>query len=72
MHRMKRCRRANPMPWRALSAVLRAERGEAPVPVRRRRRRLISDESLALSVYAAVMGLAVVVTSLAVGLVTSQ
>lgn len=72
MHRIKRCRRQNPMPWRVLSAVLRAERGQGPAAVRKRRRRLISDRGLALTVYTYILAGAAIVTSLAYGLVTSQ
>ncbi len=71
MYRMKRCRRSNPVHAPVLLAALRAERGEAPLPVRRRRRRLISDQGLAYTVYAAVLGFAAVVVSLAYGLVTA-
>lgn len=68
MHRMKRCKRNNPMPARVLCAVLRAERGESPGVIRRRR---LSDRSLALTIYTYVLAFAAVVVSLAYGLVTS-
>lgn len=68
MHRMKRCKRNNPMPARVLCAVLRAERGESPALVRQRR---FSDRGLALTVYTYVLAFAAVVVSLAYGLVTS-
>lgn len=68
MHRVKRCKRANPHPWISLSAVLRAERGESPALVRRRR---FSDRGLALTVYMYVLAFAAVVVSLAYGLVAS-
>lgn len=71
MHRMKRCRRANPVHAPILVAALRSARGETPLPVRRRRRQLISDQGLAWSVYTYVLAFAGVVTSLAYGLVTA-
>lgn len=67
MHRIKRSKRVSPMPWPTLAMHLRAGRGEAPVIVRRRRH----DRDLALSVYAFVMGLAVIVASLTIGLVVA-
>lgn len=68
MHRTKRCKRTNPHPWASLSAVLRAERGESPTVVRRRR---FSDRGLALTVYTYVLAFAAVVASVAYGLVAA-
>ena len=72
MHRITRCKRTNPMPWHVLSAVLRAERGQASAIVRRRRPVVLAaDTTLRWTVAGLVMALAVIATSITMGLVAS-
>lgn len=58
------------MPWPELQARLRAERGQLPV-VRRPRRPLFGDETLAMTFWTMAAVLAIGVVSAAIGLVAT-